>query len=158
MHPAAAHGQGLKAQKQTRRSPALSFPPSAGHRAVWVVHGQVDALWSAGVSAARALCPVWGLSIFPSAAGAIIPGPARRNGWPHAWTQQQRRWDEGCSRRLGRDIMHPMFVKLFIEGDADDLPPEEDWRRRARRSRRARPAMVVRPAAGGRHTRRGGDR
>ena len=46
--------------------------------------------------------------------------------------------------------MHPMFVKLFIETDADDLPPEEDWRRRARRSRRARLAMVVRPAARGR--------
>jgi len=46
--------------------------------------------------------------------------------------------------------MHPMFVKLFIETDADDLSPEEDWRRRARRSRRARPAMVVRPAARGR--------
>jgi len=42
--------------------------------------------------------------------------------------------------------MHPMFVKLFIESDADDLPPEEDRRRHARRSRRARPAMVVRPA------------
>jgi hypothetical protein len=39
-----------------------------------------------------------------------------------------------------------MFVKLFIEGDADDLPPEEDRRRRARRSRRARPGMIVRPA------------
>lgn len=46
--------------------------------------------------------------------------------------------------------MHPMFVQLFIETDADDLPPEEDRRRRARRSRRARPAMVVRPAARGR--------
>jgi hypothetical protein len=43
--------------------------------------------------------------------------------------------------------MHPMFIKLFIETDADDLPPGEDWRRRARRSRRARPAMVVRPDA-----------
>jgi hypothetical protein len=42
--------------------------------------------------------------------------------------------------------MHPLFVKLFLEGDADDLPPEEDRRRRARRSRRARPAVVVRPA------------
>ena len=27
--------------------------------------------------------------------------------------------------------MHPMFVKLFIESDAEDLPPEEDRRRRA---------------------------
>jgi hypothetical protein len=54
--------------------------------------------------------------------------------------------------------MHPMFVKLFIETDADDLPPEEDWRRRACRSRRARSTMVVRPAARGRETRRGRDR
>jgi len=46
--------------------------------------------------------------------------------------------------------MHPMFVKLFIEADADYLPPEEDGRRRARRSRRPRPAMVVRSAARGR--------
>ena len=54
--------------------------------------------------------------------------------------------------------MHPMFVKLFIETDADDLPPEEDWRRRARRSRRARPAMVVRPAPVAGSTRPGRDR
>jgi len=46
--------------------------------------------------------------------------------------------------------MHTMFVKLFIETDADDLSIEEGGRHRARRSRRARPAMVVRPAARGR--------
>jgi hypothetical protein len=45
--------------------------------------------------------------------------------------------------------MHPMFVKLFIDSDADDLSPEEDRRRHARRSRRARSAMVLRPAARG---------
>jgi hypothetical protein len=43
--------------------------------------------------------------------------------------------------------MHPMFVKLFIETDADELLAEEDRRRRARRSRRAGSAMIVRPAA-----------
>jgi hypothetical protein len=43
--------------------------------------------------------------------------------------------------------MHPMFVQLFIETDPDDLPAEENRRRRARRARRARPAMAVRPAA-----------
>ena len=49
--------------------------------------------------------------------------------------------------------MHPMFVKLFIESDADDRPSEDDGRRRACRSRRARPATVVGPAARGRkHT------
>jgi len=42
--------------------------------------------------------------------------------------------------------MHPMFVKLFIETDPDDLLAEEDRRRRARSSRRARQAMAVRPA------------
>ena len=29
------------------------------------------------------------------------------------------------------DIMHPMFVKLFMEADADDLLLEQDRRRRA---------------------------
>ena len=49
--------------------------------------------------------------------------------------------------------MHPMFVKLFIDSDADDLLAEEDRQRRVRRSRRARPALVVRPAAGNRQQR-----
>jgi hypothetical protein len=44
------------------------------------------------------------------------------------------------------DIMHPMFVKLFMETDDDDLLSEPDRGRRARRSRRARSAMAVRPA------------
>jgi hypothetical protein len=52
-----------------------------------------------------------------------------------------------------RDIMHPMFKELFIQTDADDLPAEEDRQRRVRRSRRARPALVVRPAAGNRQQR-----
>ncbi len=30
----------------------------------------------------------------------------------------------------GRGIMHPTFVKLFIEADADDLLAEEEDRRR----------------------------
>ena len=54
--------------------------------------------------------------------------------------------------------MHPMFVKLFIETDADDLSPEEGRRHRARRSRRARPTMAVRPTTRRRSTRRGRDR
>ena len=41
--------------------------------------------------------------------------------------------------------MHPMFVKLFMETDADDLLPEQDRWRRVRRSRRARTVMAVRP-------------
>jgi hypothetical protein len=47
--------------------------------------------------------------------------------------------------------MHPMFVKLFIEPDADDLLAEEEAkRRRVRRSGRNRPAVAVRAAARGR--------
>jgi len=41
--------------------------------------------------------------------------------------------------------MHPMFIALFIETDADDFVAE-DGRRRVRRSRRAR-SVIVRPAA-----------
>jgi hypothetical protein len=40
--------------------------------------------------------------------------------------------------------MHPMFVTLFLETDADDLLAEEEARRRAARARRDRPAMAVR--------------
>jgi hypothetical protein len=45
--------------------------------------------------------------------------------------------------------MHPMFVKLFIETDADDLLAEEKEvkQRRVRRSGRNRPAIAVRAAA-----------
>jgi hypothetical protein len=44
------------------------------------------------------------------------------------------------------DTMHPLFKELFIQTDAED-PRAEDRRHRVRRSRQARPAMVVRPAA-----------
>ncbi len=54
----------------------------------------------------------------------------------------------------GRGIMHPTFVKLFIEADADDLLAEEEARPgRGRRSRRNRPAMVVRAASRDRNLR-----
>jgi hypothetical protein len=43
--------------------------------------------------------------------------------------------------------MHPMFKELFIQNDADDLLAEDGRRRRVRRSRRARPAVIIRPAA-----------
>jgi len=43
--------------------------------------------------------------------------------------------------------MHPMFKELFIDADADALTAEDDRRRRVRRSRRVRPAMITRPAA-----------
>ena len=44
--------------------------------------------------------------------------------------------------------MHPMFKELFLQTDADDLQAEQDRRRRVSRARRARPAMIIRPAAG----------
>jgi len=48
----------------------------------------------------------------------------------------------------GEVIMHPMFVKLFIEADADDLLAEEEaTRRRVRRAGRNRPAAVLVRAA-----------
>ena len=43
--------------------------------------------------------------------------------------------------------MHPMFKELFIDTDAGALAAEDDRRRRARRSRRARPAIITRLAA-----------
>ena len=49
--------------------------------------------------------------------------------------------------------MPPMIKELFIDTDADALVGEDDRRRRVRRSRRARPAMIIRPAARNRENR-----
>ena len=44
--------------------------------------------------------------------------------------------------------MHPMFVTLFMETDADDLLTEEqDRKRRAHAAKRGRSARVIRVAA-----------
>lgn len=44
--------------------------------------------------------------------------------------------------------MHPMFVKLFLEADTDDLlAEEEDKRHRANRARLTRSRKVIRVAA-----------
>jgi hypothetical protein len=44
--------------------------------------------------------------------------------------------------------MHPMFVKLYLEADADDLLADErDRRRRANRARRLATRTNVRVAA-----------
>jgi hypothetical protein len=48
--------------------------------------------------------------------------------------------------------MHPMFVTLYLETDADVLAEEEDRRRAANRARRARARQATRVIA------RGGDR
>ena len=46
-----------------------------------------------------------------------------------------------------RTIMHPMFVRLFIETDTDELLTEEqDRKRRAHAARRGRSARVIRVA------------
>ena len=51
-------------------------------------------------------------------------------------------------RENGGNTMHPMFVTLFIETDADDLLTEErDRKRRAHAVRRGRSAWVMRVAA-----------
>ena len=49
--------------------------------------------------------------------------------------------------------MHQMFKELFIQTDEDDLLAEEDRQRRVRRFRRARPALVLKHAAGNRQQR-----
>jgi len=50
-----------------------------------------------------------------------------------------------------RNIMHPMFVTLFIETDADDaLTEQQDRKRRAHAARRGRSARVVKVAAANR--------
>ena len=53
------------------------------------------------------------------------------------------------SGRSEEDIMHPTFVKLFLEADAGELlaEEEEDKRRRANRARRTRSRMAARVAA-----------
>jgi hypothetical protein len=44
--------------------------------------------------------------------------------------------------------MHPMFVKLYLENDADDvLAEEEDRRRTANRARRLRSRQATRVIA-----------
>jgi len=64
--------------------------------------------------------------------------PRFRPGWP-----SQRE-----TREPRRTIMHPLFVTLFIETDADDLLAEEqDRKRRARAARRGRSARIIRAAA-----------
>ena len=47
-----------------------------------------------------------------------------------------------------RPAMHPMFVTLFLENDADDvLGEEEDRRRAANRARRSRSRQATRVIA-----------
>ena len=43
--------------------------------------------------------------------------------------------------------MHPMFVKLYLENDADDVLAEENRRRPANRARRARSRQATRVVA-----------
>jgi hypothetical protein len=43
--------------------------------------------------------------------------------------------------------MHPMFVQLFLSGDADDPSAEEEERRRGRRARRHRTTVLTRVAS-----------
>jgi hypothetical protein len=43
--------------------------------------------------------------------------------------------------------MHPMFVKLYLDNDADDVLAEEDRRRAANRARHARSRRATRVVA-----------
>jgi hypothetical protein len=43
--------------------------------------------------------------------------------------------------------MHPMFVKLYLDNDADDVLAEEDRRRAANRARQARSRRATRVVA-----------
>ena len=43
--------------------------------------------------------------------------------------------------------MHPMFVKLYLENDADDVMAEGTRRRAANRARRARSRQATRVVA-----------
>ena len=43
--------------------------------------------------------------------------------------------------------MHPMFVTLFIETDADDVLTEQDRKRRAHAARRGRSARAMKIVA-----------
>jgi hypothetical protein len=50
-----------------------------------------------------------------------------------------------------RNIMHPMFIALLLETDADDLAVDEQYQqRRARQAKRGKPARVIRVAASNR--------
>jgi hypothetical protein len=50
--------------------------------------------------------------------------------------------------------MHPMFVKLYLENDADEaLAEQENRRRSANRTRRARTRLTTTRTAGDRHRR-----
>jgi hypothetical protein len=63
------------------------------------------------------------------------------------WDGKQRPGNSG-PRLAEEAIMHPTFVKLFLEADADDLLAEEEERRRhASRARRNRSRMTVRATA-----------
>jgi hypothetical protein len=72
--------------------------------------------------------------------------PERRTASP--WDGKQRPGNSGPPAEPRRDIMHPMFVKLFLEPDADDLlADEEEKRRRAARARHTRSRMTLRVTA-----------
>jgi len=63
------------------------------------------------------------------------------------WDGTQRPGNSG-PRLAEEAIMHPTFVKLFLEADADDpLAEEEERRRHASRARHNRSRMTVRVTA-----------
>ena len=58
----------------------------------------------------------------------------------------------------GEGVMHPMFVELFMETDADELTYEEDKRRRSRRAKRAQSRTLTNAAVPVTRARQAGSR
>ena len=76
----------------------------------------------------------------------VLPVPQRRQ-----YTVTRRLLGRAARARplpLLGPAMHPMFVKLFLENDADDvLAEDEDRRRAANRARRSRARQATRVVA-----------
>src|SRR6478609_2366596 len=72
--------------------------------------------------------------------------PERRTAAP--WESVQRPGKQWSTGRAEEVIMHPMFVKLFLEPDADDLLADEEERRRhAKLARQNRSRVTMRVTA-----------
>ena len=77
---------------------------------------------------------------------AVLVGPAVGSGRAHPGNFG--RADPSGSGRFEEGIMHPMFVKLFLQTSEDDLlAEEEDRRRAANRARRTRSRVATRVVA-----------
>jgi hypothetical protein len=99
--------------------------------------GSESHLWAAAPAGS------WVMSSPQADSGGVGPVTDNRHTCRASWRQLVIP-EAGNSKET---TMHPMFKELFIQTDADDLLVEEDRRRRVSRARRARSAVIVRPAA-----------